>query len=259
MPHARFAAPLSDWHIISLRPRGQNAGLRKVAAQRGASTFTLPLFRLEALPAGRELADALACSHVIVTSPAAVRFAQSQCRLSVQPDQHWFAIGPGSAAALRRWGLERVEIPRHGADSEALLALAGLAHVRGQRIGLITAPGGRGLIAEGLQERGAIVRIAEVYRRVPVVPSPARLRALNSLPGTCALLVSSAEALNALWRTLDPPARAALARRPCVTSSERLKTLAQALGFDAVIRADNARPAALLSALTEHVSGGGFR
>jgi uroporphyrinogen-III synthase len=255
----RSAPPLSDWYVISLRPRGQNAGLRKVAAKLGASTFALPLFRLEALSVGRELADVLACSRIIVTSPTAVRFAQSQCSLPVRPDQHGFAIGSGSAAALRRWGLKRVEVPRHGADSEALLALAGLAHVRGQRIGLITAPGGRGLIAERLRERGAIVRTAEVYRRVAVLPSPARLRALNALPGTCALLVSSAEALNALWRTLEPPARVALARRPCVTSSERLQALAQTMGFDVVIRADNARPAALLSALTEHVSGGGFR
>ena len=50
-------------------------------------------------------------------------------------------------------------------DSEGLLALPVLADVHGLRIGLVTAPGGRGLIAAQLQAAGATIERADVYQR----------------------------------------------------------------------------------------------
>src|SRR6185369_16181193 len=126
--------------------------------------------------------------------------AHAQSPLSQRPHQRWYALGAGTASALRRAGIERVTVPARGATSEQLLALPDLQNVGAQTIGLLTAPGGRDVIAPTLAARGAKVMRAEVYRRSPLPIAPNRRRALAALPRQCALLVSSAEALSTLWR-----------------------------------------------------------
>ena len=73
------------------------------------------------------------------------------------------------------WGL------RHSV-SEGLLALPELQSLRGLPVGLVTAPGGRGLIGETLAHRGALVHLAEVYRREPLLPNASRTALIPALP-----------------------------------------------------------------------------
>jgi uroporphyrinogen-III synthase len=96
------------------------------------------------------------------------------------------------------------------------------------------------------------VRVAAVYRRIATPPLPSRLRALAALPpAQCALLLTSQEAFAPLWSVLAPAEQARWRRRPCVVASARLADLARSLGFRRVLRATDARPAALLAALAE--------
>lgn len=251
--------PLSGWYVISTRPLNQHESARRAAARFGAQLFALSTLALKPLAAGATLRAALQCSRVIVSSPAAVRMAQAQVPLSTRRGQTWFALGAGSAAALRQSGVTRVQVPLQGSDSEALLALPDLRELRGERVGLITAPGGRGLIETALRARGAQVCKAEVYRREPLPVSEARLQALQALGANTALLMTSAEAFAPLWEALSPAARKRLQARPCVVASERLQAKARDLGFRRVLRASDARPAQLLAALASHVRGGRFR
>jgi uroporphyrinogen-III synthase len=259
MSRARPAPSLAEWHVISLRPLGLHAGVRRAASKQGARTFALSTLAIEPLAAGMALRQALACPIVIVTSPVAVRLAGAQAALKQRPDQRWFAVGPGTAAALNRQGIRDVVIPEQGADSDALLALPALAMRVAQEVGLVTAPGGRGSLAKELTKRGATVRLAEVYRRVPLTPAPHRLRALAALPEQTALLVSSGEALASLWRSLSKPERARLAARPCVASSERLAAQARALGVATLRIAASARPTDLVATLVAHAGARRFR
>ena len=185
--------------------------------------------------------------------------AHAQQPLSARRGQQWFALGSGSAAALHRAGVSSVHTPEHGSDSEALLALPQLQHLRGERVGLITAPGGRGLIERSLAARGAQVMKAEVYRREPLAITPSRLQQLLELGPNTALLMTSAEAFAPLWQCLPPAARKRLLARPCVVASERLEQQARTLGFRRVLHARDASPANLLSALVEHVQRVRFR
>ena len=221
--------------------------------------FAISTLRLSALDAGAALTRALAAPQVIATSPAAVRFADAQQRLRQRRGQRWYALGAGTATALRRAGVTRITFPEKGGASEQLLALPELKVVRGQAVGLLTAPGGRDLIAPALAQRGARVLRADVYRRSPVTVGADRRRALAALPTRCALLVSSAEALSVLWGALDDSDRRALRARPTVASSTRLCSHLRALGFADVVRAADARPAALLDALAKQVSDRRFR
>jgi uroporphyrinogen-III synthase len=259
MSRASKKFPLAGWYVISMRPLGQHGGVRSNAARFGARAFALSTLRLQPIAAMTSLRQALRCPRVVVTSPAAVRAANAQVALRQRPGQHWFALGRGSAAALRRCGISRVLHPERGSDSESLLAHELLNNVRGEKIGLITAPNGRGLLADELQARGADLVVAEVYRREPLPLPPARIRALGALPKSTAVLITSSEAFTLLWQALDAAARRRLVQRPCVVASDRLAAQALAWGFSPVIRAGDASPGSLLSALADHVGDGGFR
>jgi len=250
---------LAGWYVISLRPSGSHAPVRRAAAALGARVLPVSTLRLLSVDAGAALAAALACPYVVFTSPSAVGFARRQRPLQPIDGQRWFAVGSGTAAVLERAGVRRVFAPTERADSEALLALPELQEVRGQGVGLVTAPGGRGLIAETLAQRGALVHLAEVYRRAPVAPSAGRLKLLDELPGTSALLVSSADAFDGLWSRLPEPARLRLRNRPVVASSPRLAGMLAAHGFSMIVMAEGAPPSRLLDALAADVVAGRFR
>src|SRR5579885_3153962 len=134
----------------------------------GGDAFRLPGCRRCAIEnpqaARAALREALRGDCVIFTSPAAVRFAAKL--LPLRTRARAIAPGAGTAAALRRAGLAEIAVPAR-ADSEGVLALPELLHARGKRIGVIGAPGGRELLQRELAARGAEVRLAQVYRRLP--------------------------------------------------------------------------------------------
>lgn len=226
--------------------------MRRAAAQYGAKVIALSPWKLATRHDARtELRAALQASHVVVTSPAAVRAANELQALRTRRGQRWFAVGAGTASALHCAGIAQVEAPTR-MDSEGLLALAGLREVRGLDVALLTAPGGRGVIAATLRKRGARVLRADVYQRLPVAPDARALARLRALDAPAWLALSSGEALQ---RTLDAvPAdlSAKLRRAHVVAASARLADLARAHGFRRIVVADDARPASLLAAAARH-------
>lgn len=259
MTKPRSEPTLAGWYVISLRPSGSHAPVRRAAAPLGARVFPVSTLKLVAMDAGPALSAALVCPWVVFTSPAAVEFAQGPQPLRSREGQRWVAVGSGTARALRGAGIGHARVPEGRADSEGLLAMGDLQSLAGVDVGLVTAPGGRGLIGETLARRGARVRLAQVYRRVAVVPSPARLRRLDDLPAASALLVSSAEAFDGLWSRLPETTRLRVRARPVVASSPRLAAMLAAQGFGTIVLADGAAPARLLAALAADAGSGRFR
>ena len=120
--------------------------------------------------------------------------------------------------------------------------------MRGRSVALVTAPGGRGLIAPTLAARGARVLRADVYERVPVAPSPQALARLRALRAPAFVALGSGEALQRLLHALPPDLHPRLRRARVVAASARLAGLARRSGFDDVVVADDARPRSLLAA-----------
>lgn len=231
----------TGWTLVSLRPQGQNAALRRAAAPLGGLLLALPPWRLQRLdgPAVRaKLNAALMADCVVFTSPAAVHAAAALHPLPQAPAVPWLAVGEGTQRALQAHGVGQVQAPAR-MDSEGLLALPALAEPGGRRIGLVTAPGGRGLLAAQLGAAGAQVLRADVYQRLPL-PLPARaLSRLARLPRPWVLAVSSGEALARLWVQLPPHWQQRLQRQArVVVASDRLADQARALGLQGVHRAD---------------------
>lgn len=242
---------LAGCYVISLRPVGGHAALRRAAAAHGAHVLALSPWKLAACDdAGtrRDLQSALDCPKVIVSSPAAVAAACALAALHARPEQQWFAIGTATAHALRRAGIDVVATPAR-MDSEGLLALPGLQDVAGSRIGLVTAPGGRNEIGTALVRRGATLLRADVYRRQPVAPSPRAIAALCALDAAIWLPVSSGEALQRTLATLPERAVQRLRRARVVAASARLAALSRASGFTDVVVAASALPRDLVATM----------
>ncbi len=241
---------LAGCYVISLRPVGGHAAIRRAAAAHGARTLALSPWKLvqrDDRQTRARLRAALAASRVLVTSPAAVRAAGALQSLRQRARQPWFAVGAGTAAALRRAGVDCVTAPDR-MDSEGLLALPGLHGLRGSDIGMLTAPGGRGRIAPALRRRGARVLRADVYERVPIPPAPRAVAALHALRAPAWLLLSSGEALAHLLDALPGDALAVLRRARVVAASQRLAQLARERGFSRITVAASARPRDLVAA-----------
>lgn len=238
------------WYVISLRPRGGHAALRRAAARHGGGLIALSPWTLQLsddVAARDALQAALLAPRVVFTSPAAVRAAHALQPLQARRGQSWCAVGAGTAAALRRAGIADVQFPAR-MDSEGLLALPALQDVRGQDVGLVTAPGGRGEITPALQARGARVLRADVYAREPAPLSPRALQQLREAGAPLVLALSSGEALQRVIDGLPADLAAKLKRARVVAASERLRALAHGCGFNDIDVAAGPRPADLIAA-----------
>lgn len=249
------ALPLQDWCVLSLRPRGQHAGLRTAAARHGARTLALSPFaiRLHRDAATRTaLRQASRADIVLFTSPNAVAMAATLQALQARRGQRVLAVGAGTRRALQRHGIA-AWAPRR-MDSEGLLAMPGLADVARRRIGLVTGAGGRDALAPVLRRRGAEVLRVDVYARVPLALPSKRLQALAGVlatPQQVLLPVSSGEALQQVLDELPAALRKPLARIAVVAASARLADAARAAGFRRIAIASDARPASLLRAAAD--------
>ncbi len=247
-------APLAGTRIAITRPAGSGAALARRARALGGEALSLPGSSLREAADPRSarsaLAAALAADIAILTSPAAVRFAARLRALRTRAVV--LAPGRGTAQALRRAGLRNPVHPGRE-DSEGLLALPVLRHVRGKRIGIVGAAGGRGLLQRELAARGARIIEAQVYRRVPARLDRRHAAALLRHPRRpLFVLLSSAEALDNLRAALPGRARRALLAGTAVVSSARMETLAREAGFVCVLRAGSARGDDLLAAVLAH-------
>lgn len=246
------ALTLQGWTVLSLRPRGQHGSLRAAAGRHGARLLALSPFMIEPMADQshrKALKQALAADFTIWTSPNAVRAAAVLQSLQARPGQAWLAVGSGTQRALQRAGIAASAPSRM--DSEGLLAMPALQGVRARSIGLVTAPGGRELLAPVLAERGAQVIRADVYARRSIAFRTRALTALDAalaLPHRILLVLSSQDALKALLAERPLVSHRALADIKVVAASQRLADIASRAGFQCVTVATSATPGALLQA-----------
>lgn len=234
--------------VVITRPVGAGAAMmRQVRAAHGVPLH-VPGMSLRALAdpvTAAALLAALQAERVIFTSPAAVRHAHALQPLPAGCPA--IGVGQGTAFALQRAGVRAPLAPARQ-DSEGVLALPELQALHGQRIGLIGAPGGRGLLREVLTARGAQLEEAHVYRRVPPRLDRRHAQALRQLPASACVLWSSAEAMALVRQQLPADAWTALCRATAVVSSVRLREVAQDSGFGRCVLARSALPGDLVRA-----------
>jgi len=226
--------PLAGKAILIARPRRQAQALAERIRAAGGEALVFPALEIEPFAPDERARGALAglgAAHLAVfVSVSAVEHGLALVRAA----GGWpaalgaVAVGSATASALRAQGIERVLVPAHGGDSEALLALPELQNVSGQRIVIFRGVGGRELLANTLRSRGARVAYVECYRRgkpaLEVGPVIERLHggALH------AVVAASGEALANLVELLPAPALRAL---PLAVTHPNVARAAHDLGF----------------------------
>lgn len=227
------------------RPQPQAARLAAVLQQAG--------FRAEAVPT-LEIAPPPDADTLTGQAPAQLQQAQVAIFVSRNAvDWLWrllgdeahtylahcqvFAVGPGTAAALQAQGLAEASRPDRGSDSEALLALPQLSEeaVTGQRVVIVRGRGGRALLAETLQQRGAEVGYLEVYQRRQASETVQRLPGLWQTAPPAAIVVSSPAGLEALLDMTAAADQPRLLATPLLCMGGHLQEQSRHLGFEECI------------------------
>ncbi|WP_266170388.1 uroporphyrinogen-III synthase [Dyella subtropica] len=240
--------------VVITRPAGTASSLARQVRARGGVPLSLPGLSLrgadDPLTMRAALAEALRDEVLVFTSPAAVRFAARLHPLRTAATV--LAVGQGTARALRRLGIAALAPARQ--DSEGLLEHPMLANLQGRRVALIGAPGGRGVLREQLAARGAQLRELHVYRRVAPRLLRRHVAAVEQLPASAMVLLSSADALDNLRKQLRPEALNRFFAATAITSSERLAEAARGAGFKQVRIAASALSADLLAEAARYES-----
>lgn len=232
------ARSLKDVRVLVTRPLAQADRLVQLIEAAGGTALRFPMVEILAPPDDNAgLLDIVARLHTfdyaIFISPTAVGKAMNliSSRGAWPPALVAACVGRGSAKELQRFGIGAPLVPTGKFDSEALAALPQFQQVAGKRIVIFRGDGGRELLGDSLQARGATIEYAECYRRAkPRMDMAPLLRAWARGEVDVVTLTSAASARN-LFDLLGKLGQQWLIKTPTVVVSERMADICLELGF----------------------------
>ena len=205
--------------IVVTRPVAQAEATVRCLREAGAKVVSYPVLEITPLPLSAiektlarndwQRADAV----ILVSANAAVHGAPVIRHYGGLPSGAvMYAIGKMTADALRDVlkpePADNIQTPSSGNDSEALLVMSALQDVAGQHIIIVcgrSEAGGRRLLQQTLNERGAIVTLLICYERKGLIVTSSEQRDLEAQlqsGGVTAFLALSVETLDSLMVNL---------------------------------------------------------
>jgi uroporphyrinogen III methyltransferase/synthase len=176
------ARPLFGRRIVVTRAREQASGLRTRLEELGAEVIELPTITIEPLPvAVPRLGD---IAWLVFTSANGVDGFFTRGLAARELDARSLgavrvaAIGPGTAAALARFGVRPDLVPERFVAESLLEAFP--PALSGERVVLARAEQARDVLPEGLERLGYAVEVLPVYRTVAATPDPADLERVRA-------------------------------------------------------------------------------
>ncbi len=184
------------------RPRNQADHLITLLRNAGAEVIAMPLLEI-APPIESDAFDAALAQLeqfdiAIFVSPSALDAVMNKLP-QAWPEQLSAAVmGPSSAIKAKSRGLTRIIAPDQQFDSDGLLQMPAMQQLAGKRVILFQGDGGREILPQTLQARGAILTRIAAYRRLP--PSFDRAYLQKQLAAGCdGVIISSSEAVQYLF------------------------------------------------------------
>ncbi len=215
MTGAATTGPLAGWRVLIPRPVDQAAELSSLLHALGAEPVAVPLIAIappvDLGPLDLALVDlgTSRFSWVGFTSANAVdavvrRSAELGINPSVPADTRVAAVGPGTAATLRRHGLPVDLVPTGKGSADAIAATWPTARP-GETVLLPRSDIARPALPDALLAKGYRVEAVNAYRTV-VLPLPAALTAELRADRFDAILLTSPSTVTALTGALVGPA-----------------------------------------------------
>lgn len=237
--------PLAGRRIVVTRPREQAADLAAALESLGAEVTIVPLIRIDPVEDVEQVKAAMQglrrYDWFVVTS------ANTVTALADWPGLLWLArstrvaaVGPATAAALRRIAIEPDFVPEtYSADQ----IVGGLGSLSGARVLLTQSDVSDSALADELREAGAIVQPIHAYCTSTVEPAEAGADALRSADATVLMSGSAARSLAAAGGAGD-------ALVVCIGPKTAL--VAREVGLRVGLVADEATSQGIIRALVEH-------
>jgi len=174
-------------------------------------------------------------SHVIFVSRNAARFADEIAGglAAGLRQKSVFAVGDATAQELAGRKVYHVTVPEQPSGSETLLGMGELntALISGANVLIVRGNEGRELLKDSLQDRGASVRYAEVYRRSrPEIAAEITAKVWQETRPDV-ILVTSEQGLQNLIEMTAAGDRDILFATRLVVISDRVKDTAKTSGF----------------------------
>jgi len=190
--------PLAGCGIVVTRPREQSVELARALEELGAEVSVVPLISIDPIEDVGQLQDSMrGLQHgdwLVVTSANAVSTLVSSGLESVACNVRVAAVGPATAAALRRAGVEPDFVPEEYAAENIA---AGLGELAAARVLLTQSDIADSALAAELRERGALVQPIHVYRTTGVDPAPSEIDVLGAADAVILMSGSAARSLAA--------------------------------------------------------------
>lgn len=250
---------LVDKRIVVTRPAHQAEPFCRMLEQAGAIVLPCPLLIITPAPNAPSLLRLIeeidSIDLLLFNSPNAANFgiAQIASRCNLRGRAKIAAIGAKTAQAITSLGYQVDICPEAGFDSESLLQLPILQHVRGMRIAILRGSGGRDVTKSVLRSRGAEVIHVQVYERLP--PSKDQFEQIEALllhKGFDAVTITSGEAFLALWSGSNSKLQHLLNQSAFIFGSRRIAAMAQTKGLRSFIAiADDPSDESMFSALLD--------
>ncbi|MDT8310022.1 MAG: uroporphyrinogen-III synthase [Methylophaga sp.] len=239
---------LQSMRVLVTRPAAQAGKLMSLLKQQGATPILLPLIEIKVIDATHwPFIDWRKIDWLIFISRNAVQHFCAGLPKKLPQRLPCVAIGSATAQAMREQGLSVSLQPENSNGSEGLLSLPQMQKLDGQKIVIVRGQGGRELLADTLQARGAKIRYVEVYsRQLPKAGNTQKKEALDA----DVLLVTSVQSVANLLKIFAANKREVCAK-PLIVLSERIKQYALTQGFSDIVVTDNASDEAIMQRLTE--------
>ncbi len=230
---------INGLRVLNTRPTEQGLSLHQAICDAGGVSIDLPALAIEPTTNNwlKNLPNLESIHQVIFISTNAVNYFYStleQQGLAWPATIQTTAIGKASAAALEKWRIRRDHVPSI-ADSEHLLQLNILQHVKNQTILLVKGEGGKMDISNTLLTRGAHLISLAVYRRTLPNTKQKRVHSLWHDDQVDIILFTSQQAMHNIFTLFGDAARYWLCGKPCLVISERLAEAAFTLGMRTIL------------------------
>ncbi len=244
------------------RPEGQARNITAQLKERGANVFHLPMLQIEALPETKKLIgqvkklDKYDMAFFISTNAAQIGMELVEANFSKIPEKpSYFAPGPTTAKILENYELD-VAYPKKAMSTEALLILPEIREIletknkKKKKALIFRGKGGRELLANTLRAKGMEVDYIELYKRILPDYKESFLEEILNTKKPDGVIFSSAEGMQnfvALFQNIYPDYKLL----PAFVSSERLKSIAEKLGFKTITVLEAADDESLVDGLEE--------
>ncbi|GGP49756.1 uroporphyrinogen-III synthase [Shewanella saliphila] len=235
--------------VLLTRPQGRNQAMEEQLSQRDVAYFVTPL--LAVVETTEQLSDScLSCTdNLLFISTNAVDFAAKKLAHPFPTHCRYFAVGQATADSLALHNINALTSPDNSQDSEGLLSLAELQHVKNQSFIIVRGVGGRETLAEQLTQRGAKVSYWQVYQRtLPKLDGHDICRQWQSF-GIDTIVITSGEILSNLVALVPKELFAWLRSCHIIVPSSRVEIQANALGLNHITNANGANTQATLTSL----------